>query len=766
MYMNKHDRERNHSYQETIRRVLSRTAESFNEIVGARSFFFLAPPFIDRGHEEYVDYYGVAGETIYGVEGVLQNAIQEEKANLLQTSTIPNGGLQLIKGILARFKHKIQANQHLREIGFNRCARSVAHQILMRSSVSIGRYTITDAGPTKTDFPTLMDYALEFTHAAEKKRFVAEANESVRHNVGSGFRFRSNSSFYADVGVDADEEHSTIWSTDSYLTWQGYVRANQSHPKNNTLEQFLAEFLYSLESPERIESSLDDGIPLESLRQTHLPLAGFGQYRASICWVSHLNRNKNKCISIVQKLDRPMQSLLSDQFSFALLEAFRVAFAEALEKKDSDANEYYRSMAHAFGLLFWSYEVEFFLNQTIVACCRDGEVKQRSSSTTDVSAFPPNNALQHLHSKENKGTTIYLHIPNLLNLERITRSGRNRLNKLDIVDVLGFNLVVCKGMFVSDTSALKGSELLIGERISSVVVDVIANVHRMMGLVSHAMGHQIKHVCTERGSQKAASMLELRIEESRQFGQDLVSIPLDEAIATASCLRSEESLFGPAEMFRRINTLQTGKLPREWMDENGMKMQMDQRLLRVRREMETTIVNMAVAYDRLIKEQYRIDDEPLAEGLLLRNPFNKSFYNLTTKRREGIPGLAFNQNIDASIAILSGLHELARNAFQETKRLAGKFLEANLIPTVWLTVESDPIVAKVTASIVNISMNESVRSRSLEALEEIGRRLGCVTICKPRILENKLDNTEGIVGVKFIESSFTLHLSKFHFKKT
>ena len=76
----------------------------------------------------------------------------------------------------------------------------------------------------------------------------------------------------------------------------------------------------------------------------------------------------------MQKLDDSFQQLMSEHFTHALLESFRVCLSDALNQRD-DPTAYYARLAEAFGYLFWSYEVQFIRDSQIVARCREGRVE-------------------------------------------------------------------------------------------------------------------------------------------------------------------------------------------------------------------------------------------------------------------------------------------------------------------------------------------------------------------------------------------------------
>ena len=172
-----------------------------------------------------------------------------------------------------------------------------SRRVLLDASVSIGTFAITPEGPgERSEYLTLMDYALDFAHTPDEKTdaLLEELNAKMRPATSCHFKFTSNRDYFRGLRIPDDPTSgpiaNTIFSTDGYLTWNQYIKVDPDEA-HETLR--LSGGVSVLIRP--VATRTATGIAIEDLRQTHLPLAALGQFRGSLCWLSHTGRHPDKC---------------------------------------------------------------------------------------------------------------------------------------------------------------------------------------------------------------------------------------------------------------------------------------------------------------------------------------------------------------------------------------------------------------------------------------------------------------------------------------
>ena len=381
---------------------------------------------------------------------------------------------------------------------------------------------------------------------------------------------------------------------------------------------------------------------------------------------------------IVQKLDDSFQQLMSEHFTHALLESFRVCLSDALNQRD-DLTAYYARLAEAFGYLFWSYEVQFIRGSQIVARCREGRVEfPELTASSQVNSSPKMEPVSSEPSGNEKGTDVTLRIP-LLCADRRDAP----LKAHEVVRLLDFDTVVCRAFRISDAQAFKDSKWMIEERFRGVLSTFLATRHRMMSQLVHTIGHQIKHACKPPGAVMLAEMLEERL-TSRQ---DSVELRREDAQSLVELLRSADGLVGPAEMFRCLDHLSKGIFPKEWRSENRGTPSEEQTLRITAEAIEGTILNMADHFARKVRRMANGDPDV---SFSLRRLKDGTPVELTSLERVNLPGLREDEQYQASLAVMAGLHELSRNAFQATWTNRDRFLNGTRLDMhAWYDVSID-----------------------------------------------------------------------------
>ena len=757
---------------EQLESILGRIARPFDGCVDCHSFFFLPPPFIDRNKDEHVKYYGLTAPSdelakplSEFISGFTDSFFEDE---LISKDTQLHVSVDRLRSYVNKLKPAIEEWVAKKRSRIEKPAdsedlvRQASALLLAEGRVQIGYMEITPEGPIRQSHPTLLDRALDIANMKpeEKSEFLRCLNNEHKE---SGLLFKSNRDFCDDFKIpDAPERgklDEVILTTDGYLTKEGYVIA-ATPSSGGTLRHFIAEFLYSF-GLSRIEATVKGKfVRIEDLRQTHLPLAALGQFRGSICWVSRTNRDANKCSMIVRKLDASFQALLSEYFAVALLEAFSACLFESQTLR-GNREQYFRMLADAFGYVFYAYDVSFTRDQLVVATCRDGHVNipsPQSNPSVDrlVAADRP---FSFNHTPNRKGTDIALNLTSLL--EQHVMKGT--MSSREMVDLLGFDTVICRGMFVHDINAFRNGLWLVMNRMAGVLRSTYLMLNRARVLFSHAIGHEVKHVCTERGSRRIVNELESLLDRSRQGTS--ITLSREEIEKIIVSFRSEDGLFAAAEMFRRLDDLSIGKLPASWKGSSrnlGVK-----EILKASADaLDKTVRRLAFEYKWLGDKSTRSRDG-LSSGaeLVLRRFHDGSKVPLERVSQPDIVGLRQDFMVEASSAIFAGLYELCRNAFQATLKVKSRVIDLGIRErTVWYSVCIDSELQCCRVAVYNYSDSISISSRSLAYLIEVTQQLRCIKIEPPRVSSVLPPNANADSVV--IESIFELHPFKFDFRES
>ncbi len=752
--------------RKTLQRILGRLTGPIDQMVDCRSFFFLSPPFIDRHKREYVHYYGMRTMLSREASEAAAELFKEAVATFFSEDYEARGPVrwERLRAFLPVLRHRLEEAAPRFGAKVEDFAEAAAWHVLLDASVSIGTFAITPEGPgERSDYLTLMDYALDFAHTPDDQTEaeLARLNAKMRSVTSPYFNFTSNRNYFDGVRIPDDAKSgkiaNTIFSTDGYLTWNQYIKVDPDEA-HETLRAFVAECIYSIGLYDRdgrpgLETST--GIRIENLRQTHLPLAALGQFRGSVCWLSHTGRHPLKCALIVQKLDDSCQQLLSEHFTYALLESFRVCLSDALNQRD-DLTAYYARLAEAFGYLFWSYEVQFIRKRQIVARCREGRVEYPElTSSVQENTDPNADAVSYRPSVNKKGSDVTLRICDLC------KDGPDSPIKAhEVVRLLDFDTVVCRAFRINDRGAFEHSKWMIEERFRGVLSTFFATRHRMMSQVVRTIGHQIKHACKPPGSLDLAEALEERLEGS----QDPVAIGRDDVYSLIELLRSTDELVGPAEMFRCLDQLSKGIFPREWrrVEKNGQLS--CQEILRATAEaIEGTILKIADSFARKVLRMSKdpMEDAPRA-SFSLRRLEDGAPVALTTLSRINIPRLREDEQYQASLAVMAGLHELSRNAFQATWTNRHQFSNGTRRDMhAWYDVSVDVGTQSVRARLCNVSTFTELTSKSILMLQEIAENLGCIRLIQPKRCETPPGGRSELI---YVESIYELLPMRFRFE--
>ena len=224
--------------------------------------------------------------------------------------------------------------------------------------MSIGTFAITPEGPGERSEYLLMDCELCSTpHTPDEKTdaLLEELNAKMRPATSCHFKFTSNRDYFRGLRIPDDPTSgpiaNTIFSTDGYLTWNQYIKVDPDE---------WHETLLRLSGGVSDDSACrDDNDRNRDRRLAANPFTAgcLGAISRIPCWLSHTGRHPEQASPIVQKLDDSFQQLMSEHFTHALLESFRVCLSDALNQRD-DPTAYYARLAEAFGYLFWSNEVQ------------------------------------------------------------------------------------------------------------------------------------------------------------------------------------------------------------------------------------------------------------------------------------------------------------------------------------------------------------------------------------------------------------------------
>lgn len=627
--------------REILQRVFLPVGKAFQAKITRRVFFFLSPPFAER-EKGYVLYYGL------DEQDATPSAInwEERFSKIYKSLDFPadaNGFDRFSRFMMELRKEYSGKRAELKE---------AAVSLLSRAPVRLGDVKITADGPIQEEKKVLLDHAFDLANQAGypaggvTRGFLQELMAREPYNrPDNQVRFVSNDHFAA-----GDQVECTLLVAADYLTRAGYIYESEGEaaPVGGTVFPFVAECLYFANGD--IDALTGENV-LRRLRQIHLPIAALGQYRASVCWISRVDRRgKEERRLLVIQLNSLFQQLLGEFTSLGLIEIFESKLMAALDYRYTRGEDqgYYQKLALAFGYLFWSYQIEFFNKGALKAKGVNGRVDMVEGNHPDGNSAPPPDTFLDLQDTPNgKGTII------TINLRHVADDKRTCT---EVIASLGFDSVVCSAFLVRDKERLKLSTRTIRGKIVDVVEEHQLSVSDRLQSIAFTFGHHLKNEYYERDSAHVAAQLEPYIRRKE------AEVVVDRALLQQAVvsLQSEERSLGTAELFGAVAKVATGVLPHGWRAKDWSGEITEQVLRRWEGAFRTTIHNVSIYY---------------TNDLLRRSPP----YNLRIWERDhddwcervglkrqpvgAIPPLA-TKTPGPPLAILAGLMELTRNGLK------------------------------------------------------------------------------------------------------
>jgi hypothetical protein len=770
------DAERN--TRKILQRICLPVCERLEKMINRPIFIFLSPSFVEP-ELQTVRYYGL--KELRYIDGL--DGMRERLVNLFRKGDQDKKGLDRLVDFMRLLKKEFGTGKKSAPYLLN-----TAIELLSNAQVPLGNWLPLDAEiagpspPSHSEKKVLLDFAWEL---ANLKEYPDKSAVKCYLNAAQDYgKFTSNA-------CDEDEDiDCTLFIAHKYLTRDPYIyeldhSIGSRDDRTGTLLPFVAECLYFTEG--RIirpdyKLDLTKRDDLAKLVQIHLPIAALGQFRGSVCWISSDGTRESedkKRLSIY--LNQTTQNLLSEFLSEAILNVFGAKLEEALTYRDTNRGNrlgYFQRMALAFGDLFWCYRIDFSLGGRMVAHGKlSGEVTIDPADLSKVNSKPSEKERSGPHnvrSIDQEVSRLDIRLSDPINHSNVITIDLNRLPgvvpRQYIIDELGFDHIDLCTHLVRDRVRFHWAGPFIMGKISQVIRE-----HRDTALLSlqnnaFVFGHNQKNELTERNAgalanrlQDSATALASRIkslrdevtkavsklrsgaqpdaELARKLEQQLKEV--DQAVLvdpgiledTLICLRSDQQLYGIAELFSVIAKVGTGKLPRRWLDPKFARSDPPPSapLADWADVFRSHILRLTPYYAKNIKDRnlgftleiFESQESDLAPCSGVPNP-----------PRCVLPFQDDTAIQDAArLTLLAGLTELTRNALKymynraNTKQL---WIEHNCLRFIFKIVISYD-KGTVSAIIWNPIMAENLRTGdSLLAIRRLSEQLRAVTIITPK----------------------------------
>ena len=148
---------------------------------------------------------------------------------------------------------------------------------------------------------------------------------------------------------------------------------------------------------------------------------------------------------------------------------------------------------------------------------------------------------------------------------------------------------------------------------------------------------------------------------------------------------------------------------------------------------ERTILHIADNFARKVPELITSANGKARVSFSLWRLKDGSPVTLLPLHRVNIPRLAgIYEQYQASLAVMAGLHELSRNAFQATFTNRHALNDTCRDLHAWYDVSVDEATQSVRARLCNVSTIDAVTSKSIQMLQEIADNLGCIRLVQPQ----------------------------------
>lgn len=282
---------------------------------------------------------------------------------------------------------------------------------------------------------------------------------------------------------------------------------------------YLAEYLYSQRGI--IPKSVTNSTTPSLLEHYFLPLSGLGQWRAAACWVAGAHTRQ-------PRIEKGLHASIQVLFSQALIDAFGTGLDLALAQGAAAKSR--REQIHGtFSLLWWSHEIAFFTDNTVVARTRRNDAGELTPTAELRTSLVPWPASRFLSVLEQDGTSIIQ-----LDLSKLAKVERRVIREVLGCDRILFALRLFDKRAKGMVETVYGER--IGERLSLAVRTYDFQKRVTEAATQGSVGHLMKSTVNITGWHKALHGLQ-EMPEPR-------ATPVTEAIRSLSLYSLVESTGG------------------------------------------------------------------------------------------------------------------------------------------------------------------------------------------------------------------------------
>ncbi len=413
---------------------------------------------------------------------------------------------------------------------------------------------------------TLFQYAQKMREFEWTGRSVGEYVElsNKKFESQSRVKFRTNRHWVDSL----EEKNNCLLSANSYLDLPSYLIAEQSFLKSrSTLLTNVAECVFATDGD---LSELAAVERLKARRQTHFPLAPFGQARISLFWNSDNDRLFEECFPIVNRLSLPFREALEMMWRTLLLDAFSRSLSEALLEPCFDTQseeQYFNRIAFALGYIVRSDSVAFYRNgqlirQSGVLKCPDFPVRiertpRRNKNIFSETHFPVSNSGKREFLQLDIGS-----LPVEASYFQNALSGR-----ASIGEDIGFDKVLFVPSNPVKLTLLRESEHHIAYRLRDVVRIYSSHAKDRVKTLAAVLSHHLKNAASELGAASLLTSVKNQVvPQLNSNNSSDVKLPPDLCKQIMSHLEGESMILAIAPALLNVDKLADGILPREWLD--------------------------------------------------------------------------------------------------------------------------------------------------------------------------------------------------------